>query len=219
MKTSLGLSILCGVSMLFASVSANASLLTFNGQSINALDLDGVSSSFEEFYDYRMVSANTGLEVVDTVVMYVAELAGEYAIFTTANKFGSGGVNGNLSVDITATSGAVTFTDDPKEMPSAFEMMFQWAGNLTDGYIYSGMDSVFTFSAAMSSLKGINGVQFVDFLDGSFDSASYSNVMDIDGDFVISASASDSASAVPEPSIILLLSLGLLSLFRRKVRS
>jgi hypothetical protein len=215
MKSRIGLKLMCGMSLLLASLSANASLLTFNGNTVNALDLNGTSTSFEEFYGYKQSSGHTGLEMVNTVVMFMAELNGEYALFTTANKYDSGGAKGNLSVTLSATSGAVTFTDDPTDSPGAgFSMLFNWGNKLSDGFIFSGMDDNFIISQSMTSRKGVDGVRFVDFADGTFASQSYSALMDVEGDFVITGTST--AAVVSAPSALALMLFGIAAIVRRK---
>lgn len=216
MKSRIGLKLMCGMSLLLASLSANASLLTFNGNTVNALDLNGTSTSFEEFYNYSKSSSNTGLEVVNTVVMFIAELNDEYAIFTTANKYNAGGAIGKLAVDLTVTSGGVSFTDDPVEA-SGLSMMFNYAAKLSDGFIFSGMDTDFTYSQSMFSKKGLVGVQFVDFADGTLASASYSSVMAVTDSFTITGSSP--AAVVSSPSALALILLGLAAIVRRKTQA
>jgi hypothetical protein len=208
----LGLSLLAAVTLLVTSLSASATLLTFNGQSVTALDLNGISTSFEEFYDYQSSSANTGLEVVNTVIMFVAELDDEYGIFTIANKYGAGGVNGKLSVDITSSSGNVIFVDDAIDFTSANQIDFSWGGNLTDGYIYYELNpNGFVFSQALSSLKGVDGVNFINFSDGTLSSATYGSLMSLDNPFVIK-----NVVQVSAPAGAFMLIFGLVCLVTRR---
>lgn len=198
----LGIFLLGGVSF-----STKASLISFNGENVGVLDLNGQVNNFTQFYNYNRGSANTGLEVVNTVVLFIAELNGEYGIFTIVNKYGAGGMNGNLNVNFASTSGGVSFTDDEKEAPTANDLVFSWAGNLTDGFIFSGMDYEFSLGLSLSSMKGVEGLQFINFSDGTLQSAEYSNLMALDNRFSIQ-------TVINAPSILLTFAISLFGLLR-----
>lgn len=182
-----------------ASFSSKAALVTFNGQNVGVLDLNGQVNTFNEFYDYNsndaIVSANTGLEIANRVVMFVAELNGEYGIFTIANKFDSGGINGHLKSTITSTSGSVLFTDDPQEY-GLNSLTFFWAGKFTDGFVFSNFDSSFTFNQVLKSFKGIDGLQFVDFTDGTLQSAEYSDLLALSTGFTVQVDVNAPSAAL-----------------------
>lgn len=75
--------------LLVSSFNAHAGFISWNGNAVEALDLNGDFTSFEEFYDYDNAfqwSSNTGLEEADTIVMFLAELGGELAIFSTISS-------------------------------------------------------------------------------------------------------------------------------------
>ena len=198
--------------MSVASFSTKAALVTFNGQNVGVLDLTGQVNTFSEFYQYNSksaaVSANTGLEVVNRVVMFVAQLNGEYGIFTIANKFNAGGANGHLKSTITSTSGSVLFTDDPQEY-GVNSLTFYWAGKFTDGFVFSNFDGNFTFNQELKSFKGIDGLQFVNFTDGTLQSAEYSDLLALSTGFTVQVD-------VNAPSVALLFFAGLLGFFRFK---
>lgn len=190
MKIKLLLPVLASLLLLITSNQAVSAIIKFNGNEVGAIDLNGISSSFEEFYDYRNASANTGLEIVNSVVMFIGELNDEYAIFTIANKWNSGGASGHLGVNITASSGSVSFADDSNELSNSGNLTFYWGGQFTDGYIYSGFDDEFTFTQILNSFKGVEGLYFVDFLDGTLGSQSYTDLISIsNNEFTVSRTA------------------------------
>ena len=217
MKIKLLLTVLVSLLMLTISNQAVSAIIKFNDNEVGAIDLNGISSSFEEFYDYRNASANTGLEILNSVVMFIGELNDEYAIFTIANKRDSGGESGHLGVNITASSGSVSFADDTNEFSNSGNLTFYWGGQFTDGYIYSGFEDEFTFTQILNSFKGIQGLYFVDFLDGTLGSQSYSDLISIgNNEFTVSRTA----QVVDAPSttgfFLLLCSVLLATRFRIK---
>lgn len=180
MKLNLLLKSVVFFSMLTVSSQTFATLITFNGDEVNALDLNGISGSFEDFYNYDKSSAHTGFEIANAIIMFIAELNGEYGIFTIVNEYGTTGVNGHLNVNVNSSSGEVIFNDDPAEYSATGNTTYYWAGHLTDGFIFSNFDDEFTFSQTLSSKYGVDGLYFINFTDGTVSSQEYSDIINLD---------------------------------------
>ena len=207
------------ISLFASSFSAQAGFLSWNGNSIEALNLNGNYSSFEEFYDYNSSfkwSSNTGLEEVDTVVMFVAELNNEYGIFSTISS-PTGGSAGQLSFDFSATAGSILFLDDPDESIDSSGVSFVYAANRSDGFIYGGLgDFDWSFIPTFFNAQNIDGLKFISFDNGSVSSATYSSLLSLDDSFVLSNQQLPTASnTVSEPGSLLLMLLGCASLLAR----
>jgi len=207
--------------ILLASIQSQASIISFNGQSVNALDLNGQVSSFTDFYDYENASAHTGLELVDRIIMFVAELNNEFAIFTIANKADAGGTRGLFRADIEATSGSVSMVDDDGALVQENRVRFDYAPEFTDGYIFEISEQTFNFTQTISSVSGqapaigVDGLQFIDFTDGSFGSANYLQMLAAHGDFSVNR-VSGAVSQINAPATIAIFTIVLLGLLRRK---
>lgn len=190
----------------FFATSANAALIKINGQQVQSLDLTGAYSEFADFYDYRDDSAHTGLEIAETIIMFVANIDEQYAIFTIVNKENSGTVGGRLVVSINASSGSILLVDEPYDILNETTLKFVYAAHKTDGYVF-GVNQDFDFTQTITAPNGVTaavnvaGVQFVSFGDGSIDSAEYSDLMPAFGDFNITA------TDIPEPAAFGLLGL------------
>jgi len=207
------------ISLFASSLSAQAGFLSWNGNSIEALDLNGNYSSFEEFYDYNSSfkwSSNTGLEESDTIVMFVAELNNEYGIFSTISS-PIGGSAGQLSFDFSATAGSMLFLDDPDESLDSSGVNFIYAANRSDGFIYGGLgDFDWSFIPTFFNAQNIDGLKFISFDNGSVSSATYSGLLSLDDSFELSNQQLPTASnTVSEPGTLLLLLLGCASLLAR----
>lgn len=206
------LKLLLSILFVIASAPAHSALITYESDEIGVLSLDGVSISFLDFYGYNGTSATTGLEVTNSVIMFFAELNGDNALFLIANKFRDGGDNGSLDVSISSSTGAIEFVDDAKEASSTGFFSFNWGGNLTDGFIFSGLADEFEISLSLSSTKGIDGAYVLDFTDGNFSSAEYGPLLSLEeGPFEFRAG---NFTEVPEPSALFILGLALLGVSR-----
>ena len=203
------------------SLSANAALVSVNGSSVEALNLNSGYASFEDFYDYNSsnrFSSNTGLEVPNTLVMFVAELDNEFGIFGIVSDF-SGGSAGALNLGVSGTSGNLTFVEDPSDTVTASEVSFEYGADRTDGFIYSAFSSdIWTVNFDILESNGIAGIQFINFIVGELGNASYSPLLGLDETIQI-ASATTPSSVVSAPSSFsLMVLLGLVGWFRHSIR-
>lgn len=148
--------------MMLAATSASATLITANGNAAAALSL---SESFESFYSLGIgntYSANTGLEIANTAVAFLAESAGDLGLFVIFSDFG--GLAGSVNLDVFGTSGAVSFTDDPAETVVGTNLVFNYAKDKTDGFIFSGMTGAeWSVDVIFNSLVGVNSLTFLTF--------------------------------------------------------
>lgn len=210
------------IAISLASFHSRAGLISINGSSVEALDLNGIYNSFEEFYDYDdafVWSSNTGFEVIDTVVFFVAELNNEYGIFSTISS-ANGGSKGKVSFNYAATSGSMLFLDDPDEKLDGSTIVFRYAQDRSDGFIYGGLDNNdWSFSASFFDETNINGIGFVSFDNGELSNPQYSSLFALDDLFTISNVGADSSQVsqpVSEPGSFALLIIGLSGLLARR---
>lgn len=201
------------------SGNAAAGLITFNGSEVKALDLNdpelnwgGKTPSFINFYNYddSEDSGDTGLEETNTIIMFLAELDGEYAVFTIANKHNGGGTGGRLVSRISGSSGEVVFRDDLEDfvVEDGIAYKFVFSGDKTDGFIFKiDEPAKFTFNQVITAPNEVDqaaglagGVKVISFDDGTFASKKYSDSVAAFGTFSF-------VRAVNAPSTMLLLSL------------
>lgn len=197
--------------------TANASLISVNGTTVEALDLNGSYSSFLDFYDYNTANrftSNTGLEQSDSIVMFFAELNNEFGLFTLVS--GPIGGRGSASLSIRGSDGSVSFVDDPDESSNPL-ISWSYDRNRGDGLIYSGLtgDS-WILGFEFSNLTNILGLEFLTFEDGIFSEAT-SALSDNETSYTAIYS-SRAVTQVSEPSMLGLTGVFLiaLSLLRRK---
>jgi hypothetical protein len=154
--------LLVGVSLISASVFANAGLISVNDNSVNVLELGATEfSSFYKLGDGNQYSANTGLELPNQMVIFIAQKGnGEFGIFNIFS--GLAGVKGNLDVTATGSQGFVSFVDDNTES----DLKFKWDWGRSDGLIFSGIfgDS-WTVNFDYTNSKGIRGLSVYTFDD------------------------------------------------------
>jgi hypothetical protein len=133
--------IILAATLLLSSINvANANLIKVNGQVVNALDLNGIATSFEDFYNYDAngkASANTGYESQGVVSIFLAELNNEIGIFTIAQGFK--GAYG-LDMSVAGTEGDLSFVEEIAEQSLNTASWTFW-GAKTDGSIFSGLNS------------------------------------------------------------------------------
>jgi hypothetical protein len=193
--------------------SANATIISANGVGINALDLNGVASSFEEFYDMggsSPFSSNTGFELSNQIVFFVATLNSELAIFTTIS--GQGGLDGTLQASVTGTDGNISFLDDPTEAVTGNTINWQYIANRSDGLIYSNFISD-TWSVNFDFLQSSNvfGYNVLSFDANGNDSVAL-NLQGIPSNLAITSESTAPPAPVsaPAPATLALLGFGLL---------
>mmetsp|Transcript_59403 Transcript_59403/g.189222 ORF Transcript_59403/g.189222 Transcript_59403/m.189222 type:complete len:230 (+) Transcript_59403:112-801(+) len=210
-KYLLKLFVVFGLSVGLVSTAA-ANFISFNGTQVSALDLNGQYSSFQEFYGYntrKPWSSNTGFELNDTVVMFLAELNGEYGLFATFSRSanGNGGGAGSLYASISSSSGSATFADDPDEIndpaSNAAELAalngsglnFRWNGDKTDGFIFSELNlPTWNVQTSFTNTVNIDGLVFLSFGDGTKASATSTDLYAIGSNFEVSRAISTPAT-------------------------
>ncbi|MFT4804044.1 MAG: hypothetical protein ACI9YE_001242 [Psychroserpens sp.] len=199
--------------------NAHATLLSANGTSVNALDLNNDVSSFAEFYDYNGSlpwRSNTGFEIANEIVVFVATLNSEYAVFMTVG--GSGSLAGSLQLDVTASDGNITLYDDPNEVLSGNTINWQYNAGGGDGFVFSNFTSnIWNVNLDFLTAANVFGITFLSFdVDGN-DSVAL-NTQDITSDLLIISSSSSSFVPVESPASVAMLGLGLLFIaLRRRV--
>lgn len=199
--------------------TANASMISVNGTSVEALDLNGSYSSFLDFYDYNTVNvftSNTGLEQSNTIVMFFAELNSEFSLFTLVS--GPLGGSGKASVNVVGSDGAISFVDDAAESTSTSFVNWVYSGKKGDGLIYSGItDDFWSLDLEFAGLQNIKGLEFLSFTNGLLNNATAA-ISGNDTTYNVLGSPSSSAVQVSEPTTLALVGamLLILSLVRRK---
>jgi hypothetical protein len=193
--------------------SANAALISANGVGINALDLNGTVSSFEEFYDMggsSPFSSNTGFEISNQIVLFVATLNNEYAIFNTIS--GAGGLAGTLQASVTGTDGNISFLDDPSEPVSGNTISWQYIADRGDGLIFSNFTSdLWSVNFDFLQSSNVFGFNVLSFDVNGNDSVAL-NTQGIPSNLVITSST---IMPVGTPASLTLLGLGLLLISAR----
>lgn len=157
--------------------TANAAIITVNGTTIEALDLNGSYTSVLDFYDYNTVNrftSNTGLEQSDSIVMFFAELNNEFSFFTLVS--GPFGARGAATVNISGTEGTLSFVDDPADQVGITQVVWSYDQRRGDGLIYSDLsDGSWALSVDFSQLTNIDSFEVLTFSDGGL--ASVASVM------------------------------------------
>ena len=210
--------IILGAALMLLSISSSqATLLSANGTILNALDLNGVASSFEDFYDYDAngkASANTGYESEGIVSVFFAELNNEIGIFTIAK--GTNGLVTNLDMSAIGTEGGYSFVEEKNEQESLTSVSWTIYNRKTDGSIYSGFTTNdWSVDFSFSNLTNIDQYQILTFTGTN---ASVIELGSLADGFVLSSFEAVNLNLVPEPSLIGLLGLGIIGLrLRRKV--
>lgn len=192
--------------------TANAGFIV-NGNSIGTLSL---SESFEDFYDYDG-SSNTGLEINNTMVLFIAEYLGEFALFglvdgTAATGDFSGGKLGLELTENISSIGALLVIDEPADLdtqsPNQYAFDFRWGTEFNDGFVLSLMTSgSFELDLEMFFSPSLSNATFIDF------GATGPNLINVGSEATI--------SRVSAPGHVMMLAfsiVGLLSIGRRLSR-
>ncbi|WP_414829887.1 hypothetical protein [Alteromonas sp. H39] len=161
--------------------SCQAALITVNGTSlnVNAVNINEISAtSFNNLYGNSQFGANTGWEIANEMITFIAEFNNQFAIYSIfSDRFDANtGTAGSLTFSASG-DGVMTFRDDPGETTLGDTVLYNWAADRTDGLIWgtfpaSGINTVHTFSD-VSGLNGITVYSFDDnnipFVAGTFD--------------------------------------------------
>ena len=206
-----------GVASLVMAVSTytSAGIITSNGSAVNPLSL---GESFEDFYNWgngNQYSSNTGLEVSNSVVAFMAEYQNDLALFMIFS--GQNGAAGVANFDITGTEGGISYVDDPNNDPvNGSNVKLRYAQGRTDGIIYSGLQSdVWSIDVVFNHLKNINNLTFLTF-DGQGTSSVLYTTSTVPEAF--SVSSIDVSAVVSAPAISLLTLLGFGFVTYRRLR-
>ena len=203
---------LSAVITVMSVVSAQATIITLNGTTeVGVLELN---ESFIDFYDHNNSnkwSSNTGLEELDTVVMFLASYNNQLALFTLADGYNANGTtSGKLHANYSAMTdiGSILFVDDSNDANSdngnSWSVNWAWGDKYADGmiFLFDNANS-FNLDIAFSNFKNINDSKFL-----SFNQQGQMQSIDI--------SETSNLTAVPEPSSIAVLAIGLIALASRR---
>lgn len=202
--------LLIASTLVIGALSSAHAGLSVAGTFVDAKQIS--DANFETFYNYgngNAYSANTGLEVANEVVIFLGQLAsGEYGIYTIFSDHG--GHAGSATVDTTATTGNVVFTDDGSETG----LSFNWARNKTDGFIFGNIfGGNWSVDFDFSNISGLSALTVL-----SFDAAgNASTVFTSTGGVPHSVNIS-SVQVVNGPSIISLFAIGALFVAARRFK-
>ncbi|MFQ3251122.1 MAG: hypothetical protein ACI9O6_002969 [Glaciecola sp.] len=196
-------------SLIASSTFANAGLISVNGNSVETLQLGNTGfSTFYNFGNGNTYSANTGLELANRAVIFVAQLdTNEYGIFNIFS--GLGGRPGNIDVADSGTQGQITFLDDDTET----NLSFGWSWGKSDGLVYSQIfgDS-WSVNLDYSNISGLEGLSIY-----SFDSAGNAALVFASQQMPNSVNITSVAANINSPTIlsIFLLALGFIAIRKK----
>lgn len=195
------------------SFNSSASLITANGSMVGTLDLNGVAASFVDFYDLSSSMPNTGFEQPNEVVMFVAELSGEYALFTTIS--GAGSTRGKLEAEFTPNDGSFLLFDEPFEL-SGTSAAWKTGIGKGDGFIFGSDAGLLDIAIDFSYVLDISAYTFLTFDSFGVASTLLSGSIDSAGPAQISVAAVASSNAISEPNLLALMGFGLLGFVARR---
>lgn len=204
---------------LLISHTANAAFIVNGNTGVSSLNL---SESFVDFYDRGGnvdFSSNTGFEQNDSLVLFIAEYLGDFALIglidgTSATGDDSGGTLDISISDLSSTFGDLTFVDDPKDpfvtTATGFDIVFEWGRVFNDGFIYElGNESTTEISLLLGNVTNLFNLSFLDFSGNSPQSIALGNPSDENTVLI-------STMEVNSPSTLLLFAFALLALGRLK---
>jgi hypothetical protein len=191
--------------MLF-SLNSSANLVTANGLAAGALNLDGGATSFVDFYDLTSSMPNTGFEVANEVIMFVAELDNQYALFTTIS--GPGSTRGKLNAEFIYGNGSFLLFDEPFELLGTSASWKTGIGK-GDGFIFGADGNFLDISIDLSYVLDISKYTFLTFDDAGNASILFSGTIP-SGEIIVSAVSTPKIVSVSVPNINAILGFGLL---------
>lgn len=215
------------IATLVLSQSANAAFIVNGNTGVASLSL---TESFENFYDRGgnvVYSSNTGFEQNDSLVLFIAEYLGDFALIGLVDGTGETGdrTGGTLDIsisDFSLSAGDLTLVDDPRD-PSistafGFDIFLEWGGISNDGFIYELADgNTSEIELLLGNITNLFNLTFLDFSQGTPESIALGNPSDNSSVLISSEGISnvvDPTLEVSSPSIILLFSISLLVLYR-----
>lgn len=161
--------------------SSQAAFITVNGSTleVEAVNINEISAlSFNNLYGNSQFSANTGWEIANEMITFIAEFNNQFAIYSIfSDRFDSDtGTAGSLTFSASG-EGTMIFRDDPGESTLGDTVLYNWAADRTDGLIWGtfpedGISTIHTFTDVVG-LNGITVYSFDDnnipFVAGTFD--------------------------------------------------
>lgn len=199
-----------GLMLLSWSFASSAAFITVNNNvQVQTLDLDGIASSFVEFYDYNNSvpdSSDTGYEIQDQLTIFIAELGDQLGVFAI--------LTGRVSatVEVVASAGEVIFVEEGHEQEGEFSFDFTiYSAAKGDGFIIGDIsnDENFSLDFSFPSFQGVTGYSVLDFSSASPSILATGSLDD---------GLSLSVSKVDEPGVAALLLFSLMMLFATKRR-
>lgn len=188
------------------SFNTSANLVTANGLTAGALNLDGVATSFVDFYDLTSSMPNTGFEVANEVIMFVAELDNQFALITTIS--GPGSTRGKLNAEFIYGNGSFLLFDEPFEL-SGTSASWKTGVGKGDGFIFGADGDFLDVSVDFSYVKDISKYTFLTFDAAGNASTLFSGTI-TSSEIVVSAVSEPKIVSVSEPNTIAILGFGLL---------
>lgn len=207
---------LCFLSLLVSS-SAFSGIILNGTNSVGVLSL---GESFVSFYDRggsMPASSNTGFELDDNLVLFVAEHLGEFALFGLIDTTDNTGGTADLTLtDSSLSIGELLFVDDLGEtmttIGNSTTISYVWNQGRNDGFIYTFSDSAgLDLSVILGANSGITNVTFLQFTDGLV-----SDSLNIGSSLNLTSTESSLMADSPSGISVMLLALISLAFFNRR---
>ena len=213
---------------LLISQTANAAFIVNGNTGVASLNL---SESFIDFYDRGgnvVYSSNTGFEQNDSLVLFIAEYLGDFALIGLVDGTSATGDNsrGTLDIsisDLSSTFGDLTLVDDPRDpsvrTATGFDIFLEWGRVSNDGFIYElGNESTTEISLLLGNVTNLFNLSFLDFSGNAPQSIALGDPSDVNTVLITTEQLSNAKAPtdVNSPSTLLLFAVALLALVRLK---
>lgn len=184
--------------------TANSTTIKLN-DSIE-LGVLSLNESFKDFYDYRNYSSHTGYEVNNGFVLFFAEYENNLALFALAGSDKSKGKGkAKFRIADMKSFGSIIFQDDNSDKSLTNGVNWAWNSKKNDGLIFKlNNANNFDLDMRLFGTSGLGkGYQFL-----SFDNNNQITRHKVSSNFNV--------SAIPEPTTIAVMALGLIALVVRR---